>query len=837
MSNRESSRKVMSPPASLSSAQRRSLCAVIDGFLPPLSVSSTATVTATATTKATAAATSLDENLYWKYRLSLDPVYLSALEESLSSLFSKSDQVLLRSFLSLVSTRLGTALLFGRLNPRSFVTSSVPQQSKYLQSLQHSSTKGPLFQLLQKWICHTAYSYTTSVGKNPHWPAMKLKHGAAAIAALVEEANVLKTMHVHEPIQQALVTVKQHYHATMNTTITEPLCLECDILIVGSGAGGCMAASVLSKAGFKVLVVEQGGYQSASSSTHGNSYLRTGNLCLATGACLGGSSQTSAANTCQPLPETVLQEWKDLLQLDPLVIAEYKTALDICMKKMQPDSNRLVPTVPNALLQRGCEIMGYSFLTLSPSLHDPSLGENAPGNKKTAMTVYLKEAATFGARILDHCRVVKLTTNTTESSRPHATGADCVMEGGATPLRIVAKKGVIVAAGALQTPCLLQASGLRNKHIGRHLKLHPTVTIAGFLREPVDTTVGASTTNICTEFEGSTIACAGLDPGQLASLLVWTTPFEYKERLRKYRHCLPLTIQQRDVGEGSVGLGLDGVTPVVKYSLSSTDKKRMVAAMKGGLQVLITAGAKEVVSGNIRDHGLALETAEEYGMLRMASDNRIQKYLSTVSRQGIKSHQVALFSPYQMGSCRMGISPFQGAVDLNGETWECDNLFVMDSSIFPSAAGVNPIITVLAIAKMLSTRLAVSLRHKDQKATGVAEATKAEELALKRRTMRDFHQSAGKRLLLQDVLPHLFLWVTVVLFFLPIIFGGIMRQPSPIAIDETMDMIELLKATTYKLSDFISGSTEALMHDPSLRTQSALWTAIFLPFLVVASRS
>jgi hypothetical protein len=84
----------------------------------------------------------------------------------------------------------------------------------------------------------------------------------------------------------------------------------------------------------------------------------------------------------------------------------------------------------------------------------------------------------------------------------------------------------------------------------------------------------------------------------------------------------------------------------------------------------------------------------------------------------------------------MSASPITGAVDLNGEAWDCDNLYVMDSSLFPTASGVNPMVTVMALAKMLSSRLAARMRYQDRRSIGTFEAVRAREMLAARHEVR-----------------------------------------------------------------------------------------------------
>jgi GMC oxidoreductase len=231
-------------------------------------------------------------------------------------------------------------------------------------------------------------------------------------------------------------------------------------------------------------------------------------------------------------------------------------------------------------------------------------------------------------------------------------------------------------------------------------------------------------TTVCNEFTsgsqgngyGTKIECPCSYPGLLAAASPWISAKLYKERMLQYRNCVPLIMLQRDSGDGgSVKLSLDGKSLLIDYAMNPNDNQSLLNAMQGAAQILVAAGADEVATGHTSDAGFKVtkhegRTSSEQGKEPSPS---LQRYMALIQNRGMTDHEIGLFSAHQMGTCRMSASPLLGAVDPNGETWECDDLFVMDSSLFPTASGSNPMVTVLTLAYMLSVRLSYLIYGRD----------------------------------------------------------------------------------------------------------------------------
>jgi choline dehydrogenase-like flavoprotein len=488
--------------------------------------------------------------------------------------------------------------------------------------------------------------------------------------------------------------------------------LDCDVCVIGSGAGGGTAAAVLASAGLDVIVLESGDYyddadfDGAEHTAFSHMYLYGGGAAshdqsvgLLAGHCLGGGT-TVNYTTSFPTPEDVREEWA-AGGVPEFASDQYGQSLDAVCERLGVNQEHSRPSTREEMMQRGLVALGWHSDLMPRNVRGCDQGAVCGycgfgcqlGAKQSTVKTWLKDAQDASGRIIVRTRAERVVTNSGEARAVEAHTLD------GHALKVKAR-AVVSACGALNTPALLRRSGLSNPNIGKHLRLHPATAVWGVFDEelrPWEGTMQAVYSDQHRYLDGGygvKYETAANHPSLIVSFAPWRGARQHAEIMQGLSHTVPMGVLLRDRDGGEVKVGRDGF-PTVRYRLSDFDINHVRTGVDGAAQILEAAGAQKVFSSHAR------WVAYEPG--RRGSREQFNR---DADAAGYGPGQCTFNSFHIMGSARMGGSPATSACNPQGETWEARNLLVCDGSAFPSASGVNPMISIEAIAHMNASALA-----------------------------------------------------------------------------------------------------------------------------------
>jgi long-chain-alcohol oxidase len=496
--------------------------------------------------------------------------------------------------------------------------------------------------------------------------------------------------------------------------VTEDTVVACDVVVVGSGAGGGCAAAHLAGAGLDVVVLERGGYRSESDFHHREfeatkeMYLYA--LTLATrdlgcriiaGSTLGGGTVVNYATSFKTPPH-VLEQWARTSGIYAFVSGEFEASLDEAGARLGVNTDSSAAGRRDEVLEEGLKKLGWHVDALPRAVRgctqDESCGYCGFGcrvrAKQSTMVTYLEDAAAAGARIFTGTDVRRVSI-----LDGHATGVEAVA--GRHRLTVMAR-AVVAAAGAIETPALLLRSGLRGQ-VGRNLRLHPGCAAFGLFDDDVDMWEGTLQSRYSAELRdldggfGPIFETVPVHPGAGSAALPWVSAEQHLDLMSRFGKLSLCAVLARDETAGRVRIARDG-GPVVDYRLTAADERRIAAGVAGAGRVMEAAGAREIFS---QHHSLIA--------YRPGPPGAHEEWVEATRRAGYRNGRLTFFSYHQMGSCRMGVDPSTSAVDADNQTHEVRDLYVVDASAFPNASGVNPMLSVYGIANRAGPRIAARL--------------------------------------------------------------------------------------------------------------------------------
>jgi choline dehydrogenase-like flavoprotein len=483
---------------------------------------------------------------------------------------------------------------------------------------------------------------------------------------------------------------------------------ECDVVIVGSGAGGAVAAAELAEAGLDVLVLEAGQHYNRDSYPAGHleaiaSLYREGGLTIADGkppipvpvAKVIGGTTVINSGTCFRAPNPVLEDWRQRFGIEWAhdLDADFAEAEEF-LHVTQLDPERMGRN--GQLAMEGAQALGASGAPISRNAGSCVQCSSCPFgcriDAKRGMHVsYLPRAVAAGARIRAGVEVSQVLV---EDGR--AVGIEGAVvpamgeEARPQPFVVRARRAVIVAGGALGTPELLQRSGLGGGQVGRNLHIHPACWIGARYEEEVRGWDGVMQSFYIDQWEQERILLeATFTPLAFGGAWLLGAGRSHQEAMLDFGHIGSIGVHLSDHSSGRVGLGSQGSLRA-SYSLTRDDVGRLAFGIARAAEVHFAAGATEVYPNIPR-----------VGVLKPGD-------LAGFEATSFKPSELRLEAFHPMGTARIAADPRQGACAPDGSVHGTRDLYVADASLFPTSVGVNPMMTVIAFSKQIARSVAAA---------------------------------------------------------------------------------------------------------------------------------
>ncbi|MGE3769222.1 MAG: GMC family oxidoreductase [Kofleriaceae bacterium] len=476
--------------------------------------------------------------------------------------------------------------------------------------------------------------------------------------------------------------------------------LDCDVVIVGSGAGGAPVAAELAEAGFDVVVLEEGSYYQTRDFTadtsamvrqlyrDGGASMAIGNppIMFQEGKAVGGSTVINGGMSWRT-PEEILARWRKeagLADMTPKQLEPYFERVEKRIHVAKNDKEAIGRE--NWLLKKGADAKGWEIIdNLRNQAH--CVGSNRcafgcpTGAKQSALVSYIPRALHFGARVYSDVKVDKITFHGKRATG--VVGRVALRNGGSGARVAVRAKLVVASCGAIYTPALLSRSGLTSNsgELGGNLSLHPNVKVVAFFDEDVTSWQGVHQAFQVREFvrDGiGTFAAVNLPPSIVAMSLPHRGA-QLGQLMHRYNNMVVAGMLIEDTTTGRVRV--TNGRPQAFYQLLDRDIDTMKRGLDRLSDLLFTAGAKKIILPF--HHAVEVHDADE---------------ARRVLGQKVKPSEWEVMTVHMMGTCRMGTDRTRSVTDEFGFMHDVDRLLISDASLFPTPIRTNPMETIMTLA-------------------------------------------------------------------------------------------------------------------------------------------
>jgi choline dehydrogenase-like flavoprotein len=468
---------------------------------------------------------------------------------------------------------------------------------------------------------------------------------------------------------------------------------ECDVVIVGSGAGGAVAAATLAEAGLDVVVLEAG--ESFNRDSYPQEPLeaiarlyRDGGLTIAEGRppipvpvarAVGGTTVVNSG-TCFRAPDPVLEDWNRRFGIEWATdLVQEFSAAERFLRVTPVDPERMGRN--GQLAMEGAAAIGASGGPISRNAGSCVQCSSCPFgceiDAKRGMHVsYLPRAVAAGARLRTGVEAQRVLV---EDGR--AVGVRCA------GYEVRARRATIVAGGALGTPELLLRSGLGGSQVGRNLHIHPACWVGARYPEEVRGWDGVMQSYYIDQWEPQRLLLeATFTPLAFGGAWLPGAGREHQRSILEFGHVASIGVHLSDTSSGRIDLTNDGSLRA-RYKLTREDADRLTFGIARAAEIHFAAGATEVYPNIARVGKLTPEKLVAFESTRF------------------KPSELRLEAFHPMGTARIA-DEGQGVCAPDGSVYGVSSLYVVDASLFPTSVGVNPMMTVIAFANRIAAEFA-----------------------------------------------------------------------------------------------------------------------------------
>lgn len=552
-----------------------------------------------------------------------------------------------------------------------------------------------------------------------------------------ELSEYISNIPAHHPPEKSVVTLpsfKTHLQYNEHKKEIEG---HLDVIIVGSGAAGSIAAYEFQKRGLKVLVVEAGSFvmPGAFDTTSDMRFMESqnprlsedGSIAFLNGESVGGGTTINldmAFSPTLPMVRHRFHQWheKGLIPHDVWTDDEIDDAYRKVFTIFAP---RVIEwdeiNENNNVLMQGASRLGFGYQPYQLNHYEKGKSPHKVSNKKSSTDLLLIPAMTESENplsLLSDCRVNKVLIKNKK-----AYGVECTYEPRQKGFGIIRDpygftirhkstikiyaNSIVLAAGNLGTSSVLLRSDVDNKNIGRGFVAHPFISLKGEFDSVIRADLGEPSTIYVDHFMPTDkepnnpgfMMEAAIGRINLWALLNPGIPAQARADFENISHAAGFSVMLSDTAhdDNYVELGRDGQIKV-HYRLTDFDKLRLISGVKTSAKILFAAGARNVSFNSYEapmykpNHFLASKLTPDMDMDEAFENFRLERNMTSI------------LGAHMMGGNKMGFSTQNAVVNKNYQVFGVNDLFVIDSSVFPGSVGANPMQTIYTSAEIFVTR-------------------------------------------------------------------------------------------------------------------------------------